>query len=550
MMRRFKDILRNLSIRHKMMVISLSVTGIAIFLASVIHIMDEVIIFRDSVGHELEARAKLMSHGLAPSLKGGDTERTEQILLLLRSTPHVVQAVVYRADGTVVATYNKERWSNSTLSYRNDRHIYYDASSIHIFYPIEDSGGTVGTLYLKSDLTGIYAHFKSHLAGLLIIVVVSFGVVYIFLAKVQNWITEPIQRLIELMHSVSSRRDYSVRATVESRDEIGTLVAGFNSMIEEIDRRDRELETRVRKRTAELNRTLREMESYKDRFEDACKKLKESEKNLVQAAKLASLGELGAGIAHELNSPLAGILSITEVLLKRVDRGEPNYFFLEKIKDAALRARNIIVDLLSYSRPTRDIMEPLDVNDVVKSTLSLFISELKTTSVEIHEELSTELPSVKGNKGQLMEVLLNLIKNARDALYGSGSIYIRTGLTERGVRKFVFCEVEDTGRGIPDDVKDKIFDPFFTTKEKGGGLNVGLGLCICKSIVDVHGGTIEFETTLGEGTVFRILLPVYRDDTLKKGGEDNAGGDTSGEGTEKEKEDVGSTGKEKDTDCG
>ncbi len=548
-MERLGNILRNLSIRQKIMVISLSVTGIVIVMASIIHMIDEIIIFKNSAEHELNTRAKLVSHSLVYPLRTDNKDEAGKILLLLKGSPHVVQAVVYRNDGTVLAKYSPADRDLPVPPYRRSGHIY-NTYSMQIFHPIEDKGKTLGTLYLKTDLMGLYSHFKRHLAGFVVMVLVSFGVVYVFLARVQRWITEPIGRLIELMHRVSSRRDYSVRASVESNDEIGTLAAGFNSMIEEIERRDRELETRVEERTAELNRTLKEMESYKDRLEEACRRLKESEKNLVQAAKLASLGELGAGIAHELNSPLAGILSITEVLLKRIDRNDPNYFFLEKVKDASLRARNIIVDLLSYSRPTRDRMEPLDLNDVVKSTLSLFISELKTTSIEIHEELAPELPAIEGNKGQLMEVFLNLIKNARDALYGSGSIFIRTGELQRNGREFVFCEVEDTGRGIPDEVKDKIFDPFFTTKEKGGGLNIGLGLCICKSIVDTHGGIIEFETTRGKGTLFRVLLPVCREDTLKKGGKDDAGGDTTGKGAEKEKENACSTAKKEDTDCG
>ncbi len=547
-MRRLKDILRDLSIKHKMMIISLSVTGIVIFLASAIHILDEIIIFRDSATHELNVKAEFIRRNLIHPLKSDDPQRVAEVLMFLKTTPHVVQAVVYRKDGTIIASHSHMKEA-VPVSVRTDGTHIYNRNSVKAFYPIEDGGERLGTLYLETDLTWLYSHFRRHLAGFIIMVIVSFGVAYIFLTRVQRWVTDPIQRLIELMRGVSLRRDYSVRAPVESRDEIGSLAEGFNSMIEEIDRRDRELEARVRERTAELDRTLREMESYKDKLEDACRRVKESEKNLVQAAKLASLGELGAGIAHELNSPLAGILSITEVLLKRVKKDDPNHFFLEKIRDASLRARNIIVDLLSYSRPTRDTMEQLDVNDVIKSTLSLFISELKATSVEIHEELAQELPCVRGNKGQLMEVFLNLIKNARDALYGSGSIYIRTGVTEREGRRFVICEVEDTGGGIPDEVKDKIFDPFFTTKEKGGGLNVGLGLCICKSIVETHGGIIEFDTTPGKGTVFRVLLPVY-ENTPRKGGKDDAGGDTTRKGREKEKENALSTTEKEDTHSG
>ncbi|MBI5598736.1 MAG: PAS domain S-box protein [Deltaproteobacteria bacterium] len=207
------------------------------------------------------------------------------------------------------------------------------------------------------------------------------------------------------------------------------------------------LEEKVRERTKEL--------------EEACAKLKESEKTLIQTAKLASLGEMGAGVAHELNSPLAGILSITEVLLNRTAQSSESHYMLEKLKDAAVRSKNIISDILTYSRPSKVEASPLSVNDAIKSTLSLFTSEIKTASMEIREELAAHLPLVLGNKGQLMEVFLNVIRNARDAMGGSGVLTIRTRSVVEGGRDWVAIEIEDTGPGIPDEIKDKVFDPFF-----------------------------------------------------------------------------------------
>ena len=273
-----------------------------------------------------------------------------------------------------------------------------------------------------------------------------------------------------------------------------------------------ELEGKVEERTAALERSFSDMERYKNELEDAYGKLKESQKTLVETAKMASLGELGAGIAHELNSPLAGILAITELLMRRGGKASENYQLLEKIKDAGLRSKNIISDLLLYAMPSRLEISPLCVDDTIKSTLSLFISELKIKSMEIKEEFPQGLPRVYGNKGQLMEVFLNIIKNARDAMKGSGTLTIRTSLAKEIGKDYVLVEIEDTGEGIPDEIKDKIFDPFFTTKEKGGGLNIGLGLSITKSIVKAHKGKIDFTSTSGKGTVFRVFLPALKED--------------------------------------
>ncbi|MFQ5441512.1 MAG: ATP-binding protein [Thermodesulfobacteriota bacterium] len=271
-----------------------------------------------------------------------------------------------------------------------------------------------------------------------------------------------------------------------------------------------ELEDRVRERTAELNNSLNELDG-------AYKQLKDSQKQIISSAKLVSLGEMGAGIAHELNSPLAGILSIVEVLMGRLARDDRNYFLLEKIKDAAVRSKYIILDMLTYSRPFKDDVSPIFMNSVIRSTLSLFVSEIKSTSLEVTLDLDPNIPPVPGVKGQLMEVMLNIIKNARDVLSGSGTISISSRSVEEEGKTWVVVEVRDTGPGIPEEIKDRIFDPFFSTKSKGGGKNVGLGLSISQSIIEEHGGRIEAENPEGRGALFRIVLPAAPDRAKKAG---------------------------------
>jgi len=253
------------------------------------------------------------------------------------------------------------------------------------------------------------------------------------------------------------------------------------------------LEQRVRERTEELS--------------DALERLKVSKQKMIQSTKLISLGEMGAGIAHELNSPLAGILTITEVLLGRMDESDRSYALLVKLKDAALRSKYIIIDMLSYARPFKGEREPLDMNDVLRSTLSLFISEINSASVEIRLDLARNISMVLGARGQLMEVMFNIIKNARDVLEGYGRISLSTSITEEAGVAGVAVDISDTGPGIPAEVLDKIFDPFFSTKDKGGGLNIGLGLSISQSIIKEHGGVISAKNLEHGGASFRVFLP-------------------------------------------
>ncbi|MBI5562780.1 MAG: PAS domain S-box protein [Deltaproteobacteria bacterium] len=266
-----------------------------------------------------------------------------------------------------------------------------------------------------------------------------------------------------------------------------------------------DLEETVAERTAKLNGALCELE-------EAYKKLKDSEGKLIQSAKLSSLGEMGAGIAHELNSPLAGILSLTEVMMNRAEKGNSNYYFLEKVKDAAVRSKYIIQDMLTYARPAKAGFAPFYMNEIINATLSLFTSELKTSSIEIARELRPDLPRVYGNKGQMMEVFLNIIKNARDAMHGRGTVFVATSPAVDNGLSYAVAEIRDTGSGIPADIMDKIFDPFFSTKQKGGGLNIGLGLSISQSIVKAHGGRIEVRNAPGAGASFKVWMPVYKED--------------------------------------
>ncbi len=284
--------------------------------------------------------------------------------------------------------------------------------------------------------------------------------------------------------------------------EIWRDISERKGLEETIRRQIGVLEEMVKVRTSELGSSVKELE-------EAYRKLQSSEQMLIQSAKLISLGEMGAGIAHELNSPLAGILSITEVLLSRTPKDDRNYYLFEKIRDAAVRSKYIILDMLTYSRPTRQELAPVYLNECIRATLTIFTSEVKTKSIEIVEKFDPELPKVNGNKGQIMEVVLNLLKNARDAMSGAGTIVISTSAVEEGGRRFALAEFTDTGPGIAEDVMDKIFDPFFTTKEKGGGHNIGLGLSISLSIIKEHGGWIEAGNSPGAGAVFRIYLPVY-----------------------------------------
>jgi two-component system, NtrC family, sensor kinase len=236
-------------------------------------------------------------------------------------------------------------------------------------------------------------------------------------------------------------------------------------------------------------------------FDDITARVK-LEEQVLQQERLASLGLLAAGVAHEVNTPLTGISSYAQMLLEDMAADDPKRETLEKIELQTRRVSTIANSLLNLARPERSAFESLPLNDAVREVVRLFAPQIRDERIALHVELSADLPDVRGHRGKLQQVLLNLLSNARDAVEGGGRIAVRT--VHRDGRAVL--EVEDDGIGIPEHDLARIFDPFFTTKGRGKG--TGLGLSISYGIVREHDGAMHAESVPGEFTRFRVELPV------------------------------------------
>jgi two-component system NtrC family sensor kinase len=226
------------------------------------------------------------------------------------------------------------------------------------------------------------------------------------------------------------------------------------------------------------------------------------EEQLQISEKMASIGLLAAGVAHEVNTPLTGISSFTQMLLDGANPEDPRTAVLEKIERQTFRAAKIVNGLLNLARPAQVDSGPCDVNTVINDVLSLLEHQFKNGSIQVRKELSSASPVVQGIEHKLQQVFLNLFLNARDAMPKGGWLTIVTR-HERGV---AVVEIADTGSGIPAEQLSRIYDPFFTTKAIGKG--TGLGLSITYGIVQEHGGTISCESQIGQGTRFLLQLPL------------------------------------------
>ncbi len=221
----------------------------------------------------------------------------------------------------------------------------------------------------------------------------------------------------------------------------------------------------------------------------------------IQADKLSSLGRMAAGIAHEINNPLAGILLYSSNLVKKVPESGPLKKGLEVIIHETIRCRGIIQDLLEFSREREPLKAQVDLNGVINKALSILINEFRLNRISLEKRLSENLPSVFIDPNQMEQVFINFFINALEAIQGQGRVSIRTYKDEDS--QGVVAEIEDTGMGIPQEHLERIFEPFFSTKAKG----TGLGLAVNYGIIQKHGGQIRVSSQPGRGTTMTIRLP-------------------------------------------
>lgn len=297
---------------------------------------------------------------------------------------------------------------------------------------------------------------------------IAFGASYIL----ASGILRPIKNLVFASRQLATG-DLEYKVNIGSRDEIGELGETFNRMADSLKERDER---------------LRELH----------------ERQIMRSERLATIGRLAAGVAHELNNPLGGILIYSHLLLEDSAPDDPQRENLEKIVREATRCKDIVKGLLDFSRETELRVEPSDLSEIMKEVLSLMEEQALFHNIKVTRSLSSSLPKVIVDKSQIQQVFTNIVLNAAEAMDGKGDLTVRTDVSQD--RRFAEAEITDTGCGIPQGNLKRIFDPFFTTKETGKG--TGLGLAIAYGIVEKHRGNIEVKSEVGKGTTCIIRLPV------------------------------------------
>jgi two-component system NtrC family sensor kinase len=340
------------------------------------------------------------------------------------------------------------------------------------YEPIRNiAGKVIGSLYvgrlerrfvdMQKNATLIFLGITT--AGAMLSLLVAY-----FLA---NALLKPVRRLVAASHELS-RGDFSHRIEPVSNNELGELEKALNFMASCLKDRD-----------------------------DAMRE--QTQQQMLKSEKLASIGRLAAGVAHQINNPLTGILTYSSVLLKTKAEDDPEREDLEVVVGETMRCREIVKGLLGFSRQTEPQKQAVDINDVIENALCLTKNQALIHNVKVIPELSGQLSQIVVDTSQIQEVFLNIIMNAIDAMPEGGELGVAS---KRLDDRFIQIRFSDTGGGIPPENLDKLFEPFFTTKDASRG--TGLGLAIAYGIIEKHCGKIHMESEPGKGTTCIIDLPV------------------------------------------
>jgi two-component system NtrC family sensor kinase len=333
----------------------------------------------------------------------------------------------------------------------------------------------LGVLDITMSLAEVDRGMNASQMRLLMFAIIAIAAVSLIIyLLVQGLVLKPLSQIVAATKHVATG-DLNYIIKLKKRDEIGALAQSFNDM------------------TGQLAETQRQ---------------------LYQSEKLASVGRLAAGVAHEINNPLTGVLTYSSFLLKRANGNAEIKDDLEVIVRETKRCREIVKDLLDFARQSPPEKHAVHINDIVGHSVRIVQNQLEMHHIKLEQNLQADLPMINADANQLQQVLVNLLVNADDAIGENGGMLTLTtqlheaaanGAADLPATQYVQIKVSDTGCGIPAENLPKLFEPFFSTKGQRGN---GLGLAVVWGIIEKHNGKINVESEVGKGTTFKILLPV------------------------------------------
>jgi two-component system NtrC family sensor kinase len=554
--------LKNISIKTKLMVLTMLAVMTAMTLACSGFVINDVRLMRQDMTQQLTALAEVLGANTTAALTFDDSETATQLLNSLKMQQVVTRALLYNVQGELFASYSAvPREGDAPKMPEFTGHEFSD-QLLHVVQPVTENGERMGTIYLQGDLDVIYAQMSNYAKVVLVVMLISCGAAYMLASRLQVLISGPILDLTATAQQISDKNDYSIRATKVGTDELGTLCDKFNHMLDqvvaskaELEEAHNDLERRVEERTRQLSETNSELnKEIGDRLR-AEEKLENVHREFVDAARRAGMAEIATGVLHNVGNVLNSVNVSATMLTNQLktskvtqlnqvvnlmeqnagdlgtfitsnEKGKQVPRFLKVLSEhlaaderalleeaEALIAnvdhiKTIISTQQSYAT-SGGMVEPVEVNALLDDAVKLHAASFGKHRIELIREYA-ELPTLLIDKQRLMQIVINLVKNAKEALREQQERDRRLTVRTRNEEDRLIIEVSDTGIGIKSEQITKIFSHGFTTKATGHGF--GLHSC-ANAATEMEGKLTASSAGTMQGATFRLDLP-YRPATV------------------------------------
>ncbi len=531
---------RNASIKRKLLASIMVTCLVSLILSSAVFMAFQIIYYKKSTIKGLATLAEMIGANSTAAIVFNDSGSAEQTLAALKAEPTITEALIFTPKNELFATYATTRKvnSSSTPTTEKEGHLF-KGNLLTLWRHIVFDGNKIGTVYIKSDLKPFYRQIKQFLVIMGAIMIFSAGLSYLLATKFRKNISTPILSLAESMKNVSNNKNYSIRLRNTTRDELGSLIKGFNNMLEQIEIRDKELEKHRHHLEDEVEKRTQELVETNTNLEQAINEMEAAKRSAELANKAKS--DFLANMSHELRTPLNHIIGFTELVVDKNFGGlnKTQEEYLNDVLTSSHHLLSLINDILDLSKVEagKIEVEPSSIN--LKNLLENGLTMVKEKAIKHGLQMELDINGIPdfitADERKMKQIIYNLLSNSVKFTSDGGQIQVtaqmmnsdalQSRLEDSGFsplssesvdnnKEWILLSVKDTGIGIKPEELGRIFNPFEQVENSIGKKyqGTGLGLTLVKNMIELHGGRIWVESKgIGKGARFSFVIPANID---------------------------------------